>query len=170
MVFRFKEQNSAAAWQAHGPLTVPCRTLTSIHWFHQFWTINQWRRHNIRVKRHQKGGLHLKLVFLFVRSGENFPWTCTMSLDASSAAGSSIVVRCAGIDGTNQRSLVCCRSQKKQTFLKRWTNRQRWTTWTGKTPEAQADPFFPVVWLSGKISQQRHYFLAWRRKFCRWAA
>ena len=48
--------------------------------------------------------------FLFRSIWRKLPMNMQVSLDASSTAGSSVVVRCAGIDRTNQRSLDCCRS------------------------------------------------------------
>ena len=79
----------------------------------------------------------LALVFLFVRSGKNFRLTCTVFLDTSSTAGSPVIVRCTGTDRKIQQSLDCRRSQNKQKGLNRWTNRPRWTTWSGRTSELQ---------------------------------
>ena len=91
-----------------------------------------------------KGGLRLKLFFpqLFVRSGKNFPRTCTLLLDASLAAGSSVVVQCAGIDRTNQRSLVFLSISEQANILAKVAKYTMLKNLGRQTLETQADPLY----------------------------
>ena len=156
-------------WQAHGPLYAHFDSLIPPVLVYR----NQW--HNIR--RHLKGGLnrtHFGLSFRSIWRIENFRWTCTVSLDTSLLlhAGSSVVVRCAGIDRTNQRSLDCCRTQNKKKMLeqvhkKTTLNRQN----TGNAGRALffcslterqnflAAALFPSLTFVGNVAAELHNFL-----------
>ena len=140
MVFRFKKQNSAVA----GP-----RPLVRSLRFTDYTCSGLWKP----VTQHQetsKRGLTphgTRFGFSFVRSGEYFWWTCTvwLSFEASSTAGSSVVVRCAGMDRANQRSLDCCRSQNKQKMLEKGDKETKLNNLERQSTETQADLSFSVV-------------------------
>ena len=133
VVFWFKKQTDSAVAGSR----LPC-TLTSIHWFHQFWSIETSDTTSRDVQRwSQWDSLWSFFSFdLAKTSGEQ----CRLTRCPLLARPSSFAAR-ASIEQINDHQIVVeLRTSKK--CLNRWTKRPRWRTWTGETPETQAEPSF----------------------------